>query len=199
MQNRKLLLGMFFLIIFCILYFAIYDKGTVNEESRVNYTTDESVLKILNEIEEIALKSIEIKNDTVYDIENKPFLLKQLLDNDTKLIFKFSESNCSLCIDHSLRYIEKYQNKIGVANIIIIGDFFNRKSFLVFSKLNPLIQSKVYKLNKEVLELPIDDLNKPYLFSANPFLEIDLFFVPLKEIPKRTDDFFLKLPLNFAD
>jgi hypothetical protein len=105
----------------------------------------------------------------------------------------FSDSDCSFHAEHVLKYIEMYENEIEVSNIILLGNFIDEHAFSVFVRLNPKIRQKIYNIGSSNLGLPVDSLDLPYLFVTNEYLKPSNVFVPLKEIPERTDEYFKHL------
>ena len=102
--------------------------------------TDKEGLAIIKQVDKMALKSVQeklLKNVTLSDINRKTYQLKELIDDcPNKIILKFSETQCSYCVDHALNYIKKYEKKIGKKNIFLIGDFIDQHSFSVFVRWN---------------------------------------------------------------
>lgn len=149
---------------------------------------------VINEVDKITLKSENniIKDLIFFDLDNYAYSLKELVGDNLKIVFRFSDKHCSSCIEHTLKYLKKIENKIGIDNIIIMGDFKNRHSHSIFVRLNSGILQKVYNYN-ENLKLPVDSLSLPYIFTINNSLRTKNVFVPLKEVPKRTSNSFSEL------
>lgn len=149
---------------------------------------------IIDEVRKITLKSENniIKDLIFFDIDNNSYSLKKLVGDNPKIVFRFSDNHCSSCIDHTLKYLKKIEKEIGIGNIILIGDFTNRHSHSIFVRLNSEIHQKVYSYT-ENLQLSVDSLSLPYIFTINSSLRVKNVFVPLKEVPKRSSNFFKKL------
>jgi len=187
-------------VIFCAIVFLYSYKSNENSITTINYSKPQTInkeeitiIQKINKLAQLSINESKKKNLTIYDENRKPYLLKDLVGENPKLIFKFSETQCSHCIEHALKYIEIYKKEIGINNIILIGNFIDEKSYSIFVRFHPKIHSKIYQIDKDALDLSVDSLNQPYLIFVNTSLRIQEIFVPLKEIPERTDHFFKKV------
>ena len=130
-----------------------------------------------------------LKNIAVYDNENKKRLLNQLLNRKGKIIVNFSNSKCSSCIEDVLYFINKYKKEINLENVILLGNFQDQRDYIMFKHENK-INLKMYNIYNQKLELEVETLNYPYIVITDSVLKAKSTFIPAKELPKRTDDYF---------
>lgn len=62
------------------------------------------------------------KDLIVYDVDNNKKILGDIIDKD-KLILRYSNLNCNTCIEEQLKNINKYQDSIGIQNIILLTTY----------------------------------------------------------------------------
>lgn len=190
---------LFFTILSLITVFYYYKNTTIKDDFKHQKSgfyelLNETEKEKIDELNEITSKSENkiVKNLRFLDTNNDSFLLSELVGNKTKVIFRFSDSHCSYCIEHAMEYFEKKEKEIGAYDLIMAGNFANRHSHSIYTRLNPAIRQKIYNCT-ESFELPVDSLSLPYIIIINESLETENIFVPLKEVPKRTGEFFKKL------
>lgn len=188
------------IVSFCAIVFLCFYKSNENSITTINYSKPYTInkeeirfIQKINKLAQLSINESKKKNLTIYDENRKPYLLKDLVGDNPKLILKFSDTQCSHCIEHALKYIEMYKKEIGINNIILIGNFTDENSYSIFVRFHPIIHSKIYQIDKDALDLSVDNLNQPYLIFVNTSLRIQEIFVPLKEIPERTNHFFKKV------
>jgi hypothetical protein len=122
-------------------------------------------------------------------ILNKSVSLKKVIEesDNPKLIFRFSESSCELCVDSVLVCLRKHSDRIGKKNIIILTSYDDIAYLVLFKKYEE-IDFQIY--NARNIDLPIEKLNVPYLFVIDKSLKTNCIFIPEKTIQKRTDLYF---------
>ncbi|NIJ46642.1 hypothetical protein FHR24_003137 [Wenyingzhuangia heitensis] len=176
-------------LLLLLLFFSCKEKNNNNLQSPTE------IIKEANDVATISENYI-IQNLKISDIKDDNFSLKELVGKKTKLIFRFSDRQCSYCVEHSLRYLKKVEKKIGVDNIIYIGDFIDKNSYSVFLRLYPNINQKIFSYNKRFY-LKVDTLSLPYMFTLDNNLKAKNVFVPLKEVPQRTNKYIMKVKNEF--
>jgi len=120
------------------------------------------------------------------DEKGKKYKIKEKLSTK-KLIFRYSELQCNLCVEKQIIYLKKYKDKIGIDNILILADYSNLRNLIIFKRVNSL-DIPVYNLSKKMsLELEKKDL--PYFFVVDNSLIAKDYFIPIKEIKNYTDNY----------
>ncbi len=102
------------------------------------------------------------------------------------LIFKFSEFNCNTCVDKQIELITKWKKKSKTNNVLIITKYNNIRDFIIFKRLNSLDNILILNL-KQPLNIGLEE--DPFFFTINKTLEVNDFFIPIKEKPNRTLDY----------
>lgn len=109
--------------------------------------------------------------------EKGNFQLIELLDDDYKLIFRFSELQCSSCIDFIFDELKLLSPQFPCNKLIIIGAFRNKRTYLKFKEKKNLI----YPIYYEDIHLVEDGKNEsPSLFLLNKEQKIKSLFYPIK-------------------
>ncbi|WET69015.1 hypothetical protein [Sphingobacterium sp.] len=110
------------------------------------------------------------------DLNNKEVSLKKLISTGPKLIIRSNEDGCGLCIEHELKLIKKFMDKIGPQNIILITTHNNVRKLKVFKNDNN-ITLDVYTCTS--LGLPYELVSqKPFLFVIDPSFTSNNFHIP---------------------
>ena len=172
-------------------FFGILSCSQRGKDNRYNVTQKQ--LDIIKEKDSLSLttEAYTVQNIDLFDIEKNEYKLKSLLSKK-KIILKLSTLECSYCIEHSLNFLHEYEKLLGDENIMIMVNSESQRDFTIFKKSYG-IQGNVFNINHQNLGLPVDSLNLPYLFITDFSLKPKNIFIPLKEIPIRTDDYFKTL------
>lgn len=114
------------------------------------------------------------------------FIINDILSSE-KLVFRYSELHCDVCVDEQIKSLKKYKEKIGSDNILILADYNNIKNLALFKRLNS-IELPIFKLSKK-LNLELDEKDFPYFFVIDSSFIARDFFIPIKEINGYTDNY----------
>lgn len=117
--------------------------------------------------------------------ENEETVYLGTVCSTPKLIYRYSEINCDICIDSQIEIIKEKISQWGEENIIFISSYRFNRDLSVFKRINRL-KIKIYNL-KEKLPLPVEQFNTPYYFVFDPqtYRAVNVF-IPLKENPSQT-------------
>ncbi len=120
--------------------------------------------------------------------EGDTLSLKRIVGNRPKLIFWFTNNHCTDCIHQELDKIEKLKSKLGDDNILVIANFHNERDLRVLALKYDLMSS----FYKEIDPLKTSDIvDYPHLFTLDQKLQVENFFVPSKEFPTLSDEYYL--------
>jgi len=128
-------------------------------------------------------------NIKVYNKEKKSFLLREILGNSPKLVFRYSELNCDVCVDLEVKKIKKMAKVIGENNVLMLANYRDLNSLLIFKKIHNL-SIPVYNLENQTLGLSVDKINTPYLFVSDSSLATKSMFIPNKKYPNISDIYY---------
>ncbi len=101
-------------------------------------------------------KELLIKNH-----EGEEFVLNNKITSK-KLVFRYGELHCDVCVDEQVKSLKKYKEKIGSDNIIILADYNSIKNLILFKRLNS-IELPIYRLS-EKFNLELEKKEVPYFF-----------------------------------
>lgn len=123
----------------------------------------------------------------VHDVNNQSLFFRQLLGEKNKLILRFSELSCNVCVDSELLNLKKFVNMFGPDNVLILATYKNLRDLLVFKRINR-VEFPVYNIPENVF--PVEQAGGPFLFVANSRQKALMPFIPNKEIPNLSADYY---------
>jgi len=88
--------------------------------------------------------------------------LSDLVSQKPKLILRYSELQCDMCIDHSLVYLKRIADSIGRKNILILASYNSMRDLAIFKRINS-IDLPVFQIAEKGLDIPIENYDTPYL------------------------------------
>ncbi len=115
--------------------------------------------------------------------------LKEVVLKHRKVIlFSFSETHCGSCWEAELEKIKKLkQTKNALYDkIIVISKYTNNRHLTILKDLKK-IDFEIYNIQGEML---LNDLNMPFYFLLDSDFIYKDFFIPIKELPNLTDQYF---------
>lgn len=118
--------------------------------------------------------------------------LSDVLDVTHKLVFFFSESNCSECVKSELQNLAKFSNIIDKENIVIISSFNNNRKRWMRE-----VPYKILNVRNQKLGLILESKNTPFYFLLDNKLEAMSVFIPIKEYPALTERYFEIIKENY--
>lgn len=129
--------------------------------------------------------NLVLPNFTVEDMKGNKFDIKELFQKSQyKLVFFFSYLHCETCISSALTEIESMSNDIKSENLIIIGEFANKRAMQAYLA-NHSLKLPIY-FKKDSVKLGIlDDENMPFLCMMRKDLKINHILIPIKEVPNQ--------------
>ncbi len=130
-----------------------------------------------------------VKLDKNLELQNKgdSLLLSELNIIRPKLVLRYSELNCNVCVDSQFETLNRVTKQIGEENILIFGSYSKLDDLNRFKRINN-IHLEIYNLKN--IGLSIDDENIPYYFVLDSSLVVKDLFIPKDEYPDLTKSFF---------
>jgi len=125
----------------------------------------------------------------VEDANGLEWPISRLIGSGPKIILRYSNLNCQVCVDDEIGRLRQVASKIGAEKILILSSYSNARSLQAFKRANQL-NSEVYNLGDTRLGLPSEAANVPCVFVTDPSLRIMLTHVPTKEIPELSNVFY---------
>tara|TARA_R110001606_G_C15378897_1_gene650243 strand:+ start:2368 stop:2928 length:561 start_codon:yes stop_codon:yes gene_type:complete len=183
--NKYITILSLFLIISC-------SKNKIEKSNIKNYlgVTELELNKIKEDSIHNKLKlNYNIVNLTALDTLGNKINIKSLFNYVDGKIIKFSYTECSYCIEIIIKTIQN-NNQLSKENIIFLGHFYNQEDFILFKKINK-IKFQIYRIIENDINLPLDLLNRPYIFKVTDKHVIKDFFLPKKTEPKKIINYFI--------
>lgn len=164
--------------------FMMYKINQINIELN-DITKDNSLLETKNDLlKDQVLKNVFAKKmiwaDTinVYSANNG-FSIKELIDDENKLILWFSELSCRSCVDAQYQILVEKSDDISLENIILLTSSESTRIISPFKRVN--------EITKEVFSTRFDFYsgnltpNSPCYFVMGKDLEMSDIFYPEKD------------------
>lgn len=135
---------------------------------------------------------------TVTDDSGRQVKLLSLLDGGPKLVFRFTEYDCSDCVEAQLGMIAQLTNSIGKENVVFLVSYSSNHA-LSLLKQNYHLKGVMFNVGLQALQnWDIEGLNTPYCFIADRD-GLYNFFVPVKSIPTLSAIYYNNVQSMFAD
>jgi len=145
------------------------------------------------ESENFLLADCEVKQST-----GETTVWKSVIGDKPKLIFRYTESHCNSCVEHSLNMLAVYKEYIEDENILILATGKNLARLRIYLEKYKLDNIQVlYTL--EQTNIPIERYDFPYFYILNSDMKTQLVFLPIKEIPDLTKRYLDIIHLRFLD
>ena len=106
-----------------------------------------------------------------------------------KLVFMFRKVNCNVCVSKEVQLLNKYTEKFGKKNIVILATVDYVRYLISFEKVNNL-KMPIYYLEHDLAKTIIGDYNKPFYCMVDSDLNISNIFIPDEENPELTVKYF---------
>lgn len=127
------------------------------------------------------LSSLQVTGDLLED--QSPHSLADLIGQDHKLVMRYSELHCDVCVDETMKQLKRFTEEIGQDQVLLISSYANPRDMYTFKRLNQ-IQLPLYNLGEQKLDLRAEEADVPYLFVIGPDQKVDLVFLAYKEAPE---------------
>ncbi len=188
-QVLFIILGIAGLLVLCLFYFEYKKKRESNQPALKSLPKHDSneIFRVINRIR-LRFENQKILYNPIIVSENgEEVTLKQLTNKNNKLIvFNFSEGSCDDCTIIELQKIKKifYQDKNKV-RILVLAKYSNTRHLTVFKKTHGL-DFEIFRTKEGLLK----ELNMPFYFVLDSDFILKDLYVPAKEIPDLTTDYF---------
>lgn len=145
----------------------------LNEEKRSSWLMFKNMLFQYQD-EGILLDDLKL---VPYD-SSDPFSISSLVDNDTKLFFRFKETNCIICVNKFMEVLKNIPDSFPIEHLVILCGYENFHEYRVFVTKNNM-KMKVFNID-ELPNLIVEEINEPYFFVLNKNLRIQNIYIPDK-------------------
>ena len=173
----------------------IYKEFIENSANFYHYSLLTGNIEKHYEFENTIIDEFEIT-----DNENNTYYFSKILDDKTskhKLVFFFSSYSCNSCIDSEIKNIKSYEHLIDQDNIIILAQYESIRQLRSFLS-NQELTIPVYCVNSNSLNI-LDTENTPFYFLINSNMKMEMFFIPIKEIPSYSKMYYMTIYKRFFE
>lgn len=108
--------------------------------------------------------------------------LKAIIDKP-KLVLRYSELNCNVCVDTLLSCLNQRFAKLGMEHLLILATYHDERNYRIFKRIN---QIKEMYLIDSIVGSRLEEENIPYLFFVDNDYRIKYPFIPHKEVMQET-------------
>lgn len=109
------------------------------------------------------------KNMNMTDINN-------IVGNQPKIIFRFTDQACGKCISDFIKLINNFSGKSSYNIVFLVSSKNPKYLFELGNTLNKSIS--IYRIDYSVLGTPYESTDIPYFFIISPDLNMRDFFIP---------------------
>lgn len=131
----------------------------------------------------------DLKDIILLNNNQKKVKLSSLVGGKEKLVFKFSPSNCSTCIQSGFAALRKIAKNISNDQIIIITDKTNRREIRALANSMNL-DYPIYLADDKDFNNILQKENIPFTFIIDKDLRMKDLFIPMKELPDYSDMYY---------
>ena len=157
-------------------------QNNIQERTLLELQTEQQVLDI----------TLPISNPSLE--ERIP--LEEVL-NEKKLVFKYSEVTCQVCVDQVFAKIDTLINAVDQDRLLLMANYENPRDLYTFKRVNNIDQI-IFNLGEEKLGLAAEQSSGPLFFVAYPNGKISHLFLPDKSMPRLTDEYIKFMRTNFS-
>lgn len=186
-MNRKIkyAIGIFSLVIITIITVlcASYGKELTTKKYKVNqdslYICTQNFMAQLK-VTGKTFPDLWLKNDSIVQLSKLP---------KSVLVFYFSESYCSKCVEKELRLLEEHCDDIKT-EIIVLAAFHDYRTLEVF-KQTVKLEFPVYFIVRDNFDWELNMYGKPYYFVLDSNMKVSNIFL--------SDELYPDLSIRYLD
>lgn len=130
--------------------------------------------------------------------EKQTVRFSSLLGEECKVVFKYASTNCPSCIDAELDRIVNLARHLRKDQLIILGEYANRRQFLASMKGRAL-DFPVYQVEANVFGDLLEKENVPFFFVTDRNMRLSDLFVPMKELPDFSELYYRIILKKYFD
>lgn len=131
----------------------------------------------------------KLEDISLQDESREEKKISEFLNGEEKLVFKFSTSNCSTCVQSGFSTLRKLMRNLSSDQLLVIADRSNRRE--VRALANSLdLDFPIYMAEKGAFGDMLLNENVPFVFVLGSDLRMKDLFIPMKELPDYTDMYY---------
>lgn len=163
---------------------------------QLNYNIDNVDKLVALSILQYNAENKYVSNVELYDRYNNKQLLSDVLSDQPKLLYFFSEKGCSGCYEPFLYKLDSLGYALGAHNIIVVSDYHNYRSFtsVVNNKYNNI---NLYRTDGKIQIVSDKEYDYAYAFLINSNRKAEKVIITDKYNVKFTDEYLLYISEYF--
>lgn len=150
----------------------------------------EQILLLENAMLQYSYNEQPIEDFKLYDESGHSTNFSDLLNEDYKIVLKFSQYHCSSCVDYALKELKLMNNKISNDKILIIGAYENKRLFQIIKKKHSIDIPFYFLRTQDDSDKILNEENMPYICIVNKERITRDLLIPIKEIPYHIQKYF---------
>lgn len=191
-----------YLLVICLIIFNVWAFVNLNNKTKLislcSENWEKSQLKnidLTNYFIERERRCVESDNFSLSgrlilkDLQGNSLLLQEKLSQPPILLFRFSGSNCQTCIDKEIKRIVQYLNDVNPVKVVILVSDKDINELNYFKKVNG-IKFEIFLVEKEEINIPMEQYNIPYLFILSPEGFTNSVFIPERNENKFSEQYY---------
>lgn len=147
---------------------------------------------------------INTKISLTYDgiTSSDQFILEDLISAYPVLIFDLGNINCTKCLksklDQEISLFKQFLQNIDTDKVLILSNYGEIYDIETFLRLHQIDNISIYNKKTEMLALPLESLDIPFMFLLYENHKTSNVFIPDPNLPKLTQQYleFVKTKLS---
>lgn len=159
------------------------NKALHSEIEKIELLGLERDLLLDNSMLYYTYNATKLEDFIVFDEFDKVQKMSELLDDDYKIVVRFSYLDCASCISNMLSELNAISKDVPQERILLISEYDNKRSFLAFKESHKITFPIYFCDAKVEYDHILKSENMPYICLLNNTMQVDNLLVPIKEIP----------------
>lgn len=187
------------LLVLMLVGFVVMKNTYRHENKPARHADTPSWTDAVEAIRDNYRKAYEINNKTfsyaITDLQGNAINLSQKLTAQPKLVLRYSELSCNICVDTAIAYFSAFAEKAGKDNVILLVEFASEAYLAQFMRFNNINLPHIYRI--------ITDANardeSPHLFVLDKSQVIKDAFYPMREVPALSEMYYEVIYKKYFD
>ena len=133
----------------------------------------------------------KMRGQTALDISceksGKKLSLSELVQNGPVLVYRYSDVNCSACVENEFHTLRQYF-KNNTEKVAILCSYERESDIDGFRRTN-LLKYPIYKAEMKAFSWDADLYDRPYYFILYPDMKVSDFYIPAMEFPEESKEY----------
>lgn len=143
---------------------------SINELNNLSLNLADGILTAYKYARHEQLKTTILEDESYNKID-----IRNILNDSTKIIFRFGSANCLSCVKHFCSILHKYSDDKN-QQIVYIADYLVRKRLLFYKEYLD-IDKPIYFTDRLIGD--VDNENRPYVFTLDSMLFVGHLYFPV--------------------